>query len=402
MKHYIFMTFGLSGVGGGQCYVASKARYLESAGWHVEVFSEGDANNIKSCPIDYLNKFIPNMMPELGMALFRLPRWLVNRTLMQIKKRIGAISPQDTVFIESHDDITAFWGELLAKKIKARHFVYLLNEHFRGNNKYYEEKIDFFLFKFHRGEILGSAMSFNRLFDGYLKVSSNDVEALLINEDPVQDVQSAIVDNLTMYDYNICYIGRLVKPYVPNIISGVGEFAAKHADQIVHFVIVGDASTQRLLIENEKAKNNNLVITELGSLHPLPKSLFSHVDVVIAGSGSARCSVEEGALTIVADPESKQALGILGYDTNNSLYKDEDSVMTSFTDALERTLIDKVWQNIPFRYPSRVGVKECTDQNFKLMDKADKIKCYYDSRYICRGRKDYALSLKLIFNTIIN
>ena len=401
MKHYIFITYSILGVGGGQCYVAGKAKYLEQEGWHVVVISDGPQKGNRKCPIDYLDKFIPCLMPEVGIIPTTLTRLAVKLTLRKFQKLLGKISSGDEVIIESHDDRTALWGELLANRLNGRHFFYTLNERYRGENKYYEDRIDFYLFKYQRNEILSSAKTINRLFEGYLEVQENEIEALLIDEDPVQDVQNSIVDSIEKCDYNICYIGRAVKPYVPNIIEGVGEFASKHKEKNLQFVIVGDASSQKERLEAINSANDNLTITELGPLHPLPKSLFSKIDVVIAGSGSARCSVEEGTLTIVADPESKQALGLLGYDTNNSVYRDEDSIVTTFGQALNRALIDKVHLRMPFKYPAKMGVAECTMQNFRLMNKGDRNKVYYDEPKLLEGKKDYRLSLSLLLHSLL-
>lgn len=400
MKYYIFITYGIQGVGGGQCYVAGKAKYLESIGWKVFVFSEGYYRSPKDCPIDYLNKYKKYLLPELSYPLFCLPRLLTNSTLRSMKQMVGEVHDADEIVIESHDDLTALWGELLAKTLNGKHYIYTLNERYRGTDKFYEDKIDFYLFKFDRGEILSSPIILNRLFEGYRIVKDNEVEPLLIDEDPVQDVVNEKVENLKKYDFNICYIGRTVKPYFPNIVKGIGDFAKTQSSKTVQFVIVGDVDARREIIQNTKDQAPNIVVTELGTLHPLPRSLFSKVDVVIAGSGSARCSVEEGTLTIVADPESKSALGILGYDTNNSVYRDEDSVVTSFSEALNRVLINKVYQHMHFKYPHKLGVSECTKQNFRLMEKSDNNKLYYDERKLTAGTVNLRMLMCLVVQKI--
>ena len=129
MKKYIFLTFDISWVGGGQCYVASKARYLESQGWDVYVISAGNSRKTKKCPIDYLNRFIPYMQIELSVPPHILPKALVDIELRKLRKIIRSSDGKNEIIIESHNDIMALWGELLAKQLLARHFFWTANEH---------------------------------------------------------------------------------------------------------------------------------------------------------------------------------------------------------------------------------------------------------------------------------
>ena len=236
---------------------------------------------------------------------------------------ISTSDGKNEIIIESHNDIMALWGELLAKQLLARHFFWTANEQYRLPTQYYKEKIDLFLFKFDRKEIFGSCNTVNRLLEGFRIVTPDNFEGVLIDEDPVQDVVNDKVDNLKKYDWTICYIGRSNKPYMTNIISDVGLFASCHKDKSIQFVVVGDIGFHSEELKAIDNKNVNLIVTELGNLHPLPRILFKKVDVVIAGSGSARCSVYEGTLTILADPETGMSNGMLGYDTIDSVYKEK-------------------------------------------------------------------------------
>lgn len=399
MKTYIFLTFSLQNIGGGQCYLAAKAKYLESIGWRVVVFSDGNIRVKTSCPISYLNKFLPYKVMELNYQVYDLSKFLVNRGLNKMHKMLKDVSTNEEIIIETHTDKAALWGEMLAQKLDARHFYIAMYEHYRWPNHNFEKKIDFYMFKMDRGELLCSYRTANRLFEGFREYKEEDIERVIIDEAPVQDVDNPKVESIQKYDYNICYIGRTQKLYVPHIIRGIGEFASKHKDKKVQLLIVGEAEYLRELIDEVKSNVSNIIINEIGSLHPIPRSLYRKIDVVVAGSGSARCSVEEHALTIIADTESDKALGILGYDTNDSVFKTTDSVVTSYSDALERVLIKKVYKDMTFKYPSKMGVEECTKQNFYLMSKASKEKKYYDEKKLIEGEfnlqanKDYWLTL---------
>lgn len=399
MKTYIFLTFSLADVGGGQCYLAAKARYLETQGWKTIIISATDRKK-RNCPIDYLNKYLPYSVQELRYQIYELHPFLVKRGIDKILKNIGRINSNDDIIIESHTDRAVLWGEIVAKRLRARHIFIAMYEKYRMPNQNFTNKIEFYKFKMNRGELLCSSLTANRLFDGYQTYKKEDIEEVIIDEAPVQDVNNIKVDALHRYDYNICYIGRTQKSYVPHIIKGVGEFSGKHRDKQIQFVIVGQSELQRELIDTVKNNNKNLIVTEVGSLHPLPKTLYSKIDVVIAGSGSARCSAEEGAVTIIADTESDKSLGLLGYDTNESVYKTKDSVIISYSEALERVLIRKEHKTMPFIYPPPMGVAKCTAQNFKLISKAKKNLEYYDEKKIREGKLSPKANMLLIISTI--
>lgn len=395
MRVYIFLTFSLTDVGGGQCYLAAKAKYLETCGWKTIILSATN-NKRKKCPIDYLNQFLPFSIQELRHQVYDLHPLLVDYGLKKMIRLIGKTNSDDDIIIETHTDIAALWGELLAKRLKARHMYFALYEHYRNPQQNFLKKIDFYKFKMDRGELMCSYRTANRLFDGFRTYSEKEVERALTDEAPIQSVINPQVESLKRYDYNICYIGRTQKSYVPHIIRGIGEFSANHHDKQVQFVIVGQSELQRALIDKVIEENENLIITEVGSLHPLPRALYSKIDVVIAGSGSARCSVEEGAVVIIADTESDKSLGLLGYDTNDSIFRAKDSVIASYCEALERVLVRQEHKSMTYKYPPKMGVAECTAQNFELISKADKKLVYYDEDKIREGKLNLKANLLLI------
>ena len=387
MKKYIFVTFPITHAGGGQCYVAAKANYLESQGWSVSVFSSAVSRSIKRCVNPMLDKYMDGCIVSLFPPPSYYPVCMINRLLGKMYQIAGPKEEFEEIIVESHDSATALWGELLAEKYGARHYNFLLNEHFRGKGIYYEANMDFFLFKFQRKELLGNLTTFNRLFQGYRTVEKSEYPGeLRTDEAPIQDIPSPIVDDIIRKDWNICYIGRGTKPYVENIIIQVGDFASLYPDKSIQLLLVGDAECQRDTINRVKIEHKNLSIVELGFLHPLPLKLYDKVDVVIAGSGSARHSAEIGAITIVADTETKQSDGILGYETLNSIYKSSDSVSTTFTDALKRVLVDKVYLKMENKFPKRKGVEWYVQYCFKLFSQSEQKKEYYSYEKLTGGK----------------
>lgn len=384
------MTTSTKNAGGIQCYLAAKAKHLEENGWNVSVFCCASRSESIHCPIAFLEKYLEKgNITAMGVPPFLLPKFLVKRTLNRMVKSLGSIDPSEDCIIESHMDVDSQWGELLASRIGARHYNCLMPENYR-TGKTYEAKIEFYKFKFKRKELLGSISTFSRLFDGYLNVSESDFPAaVLIDESPIQDVYNEVVDKLERKDWNICYIGRGNKPYVANIIADTAKFAKQFPNKKIQLIFVTDnLITHKELVEQSLQISPNLSINNIGMLHPIPKMLYEKVDVVIAGSGSARHSCEEGAIVIVADPESNQSLGILGYETMNSLYRSNDSVLSDFCDALKRVLVHKDYLNMQNKWPEKMGVAKCTEHNFWLFSQSERKIEYYDENKLLKGRVD--------------
>ena len=396
MKRYIFLTENIKGAGGVQCYVAAKAKYLEEEGWKVTVLSSTTPTHNR-CVINSLDKYRGDAIFEIGLSPFQYPKWYQRRIINKILKVVGPVILEDRVIIESHNAATSQWGEIVASRFYARHYIYCMNEHYRGKGKHYEEKMNFYLFKYKRNEIIASRKAAERLFEGYCNVEEHNFpEQPIIDEAPIQDVEYPIVDSLQKMDWNICYLGRGNKPYVENIIKGIARFAGMHQDKRIQFVGVGDIEIHKMLIKKALDEHPNLKITEMGLLFPLPRKLYDKIDVFIAGAGSARHSAEEGALVIVADTETKLANGLLGYETLNATYKGDDSNVTTFEEALERVLVKRIQDKLTKRYPKRVDFKERMKQNFELFAKSERQKEYYPEDKIMEGKRDWKRFLAVV------
>ena len=78
----------------------------------------------------------------------------------------------ERVFIESQYDKSSLWGEFFAQRLGAKHICILTNEVFRREGLLYEKYMDFFIFKFKRGELLSDLL--DKLFDGYMKIGERE------------------------------------------------------------------------------------------------------------------------------------------------------------------------------------------------------------------------------------
>lgn len=400
MKHYILLSL-ITGSGGVQCYVAAKAKYLEEQGWHVVVISNNEPRTKEKCLIESLNKYLPNGNPYVGLHPCNLPRFMVNKAIKRFLDVIGPVNPEEETIVESWDSPSALWGEMIASRIHGRHMFWTANEQYRkyGEPVYmcYEEKIDFYMYKMDRGEVFTVVKAANRLFEGYRTYQNGDFTESIITEDPIQDVECPVIYSIKKKDWNVCYIGRSIKPYVPNIFKGVSKFAANHPEKEIQFIIVGEVTSNHEILDSIR-DIENLNIVELGDLFPLPRCLYSKVDVVIAGSGSARHSADEGALVITADSLLENSHGLLGYDTNESVHKDDDSqglgLDITFDEALERALVAQTWKSQVNKWVKSPGIVECTNIQFNIIKNAAPELVYYDENKLLEGRVDYAFLIK--------
>ena len=375
-------------MGGIQTYTAAKAKYLRQIGWEVEIFYDDIKKNISQ--FEEFNNYLEGSFPEFSIQPAKCPGSVVEATVKKAMKFIGDYKEYETIIVESHDDRTSQWGELIARAAGAKHIIILLNEFYRGPQKCYADKIDFYKFKFRRKEILSGFTTLQRLFDGYLEIKETDVNLFKMNESPVQDVYNPKVKAIERVDFNICYLGRSTKTYVSNVLLGVKEFAINHKDKKIQFILVCNSNLIRTSIDQIFKGIDNLFVHEMGELVPIPKELYKKVDVVIAGSGCARCSADAGALTIVAETEYCEATGILGIDTQESVYWDGKSVRMPFAIALEKVLIDRAYEGQKIYY-SDLSVEECVKDNFEAISRTEQTVKYYDTKKLLKGKKIFYL-----------
>lgn len=390
---YILVTGDIHPIGGMQLLSAGVAEVMEKKGWEVYIFFPSHTKG--NCALPYLNKFNDGGFCELTLPPYkwmaRTRRYVIDR-MCQI---IGEVHEGEEIIIESHSDRTSQWGELLAQRLNAKHMLFLCNETYRGKDKFYLENLDYYDFKHKRKEVAGEMDDIlYKLFEGYKRVENDELYIFKYDENPVRDVKDNRVSSIKKYDYNICYIGRVEKGYVPNIVKGIAKFAKDNKKKSIQFVIVGDTSSQKKLLDESFKDINNLIVTELGNVVPIPKELFTKVDVVIAGSGSAKCAAYEGVYTIVADASNFLANGVLGYDTNDELYH-SNVIQMSFDEALANVLIEKKYDNMKCILPPYMGPKECVEYNFKLIKNSVQTKEFYPEKKLCMPKTNYIDAAKM-------
>lgn len=378
---FIFFDVGFNDVAGMQMYTAGKVRYLEEKGWEVHVCSAAPLINGRFL-IDSLTKYLKanGRWDFLKTPPYKMRKSDQNNILNFMIEHLKLKDYKNCeIIIESHLASNACWAELLAYRIKARHFTVAQHEDFSVD--VYMENLDFFYFKWKRNEIIATNSFLARLFNGYKNVNKLliDVPSSVREQDPIIDVEFKDIDKLEVLDWNICYFGRTNKIYLPAIIEGIGELAQRYPEKQIHFMIIGYGLDRLELMKKTFNGITNIKVTIFGIMCPVPKILFSKFDVVLAGSGSARYAANEGVLTIVANAEGDNTPGVLGYDTKSTLYGTTEKNITYF-EALENVLVKKLYENRNYDMPKVLPASYSYDNFWLVVKNAAQTKEYYNEK----------------------
>lgn len=130
-------------------YTAGKARYLQNRGWQVVVFCNYFSKDHADIP--YLNQYLkPNRaMDFINTPPYKFKSYEQEFCLNFMFQQLNISNPNEyEILIESHADVQAYWAELLASVLGARHFFVACNEVYRKYpGRFYEDNLDFFLFQ---------------------------------------------------------------------------------------------------------------------------------------------------------------------------------------------------------------------------------------------------------------
>ncbi len=341
MKKYVFITFAVPGIGGTQIYVRNKLLYLQRKGWDVSVISTEPGDDIF---VKELRPYANSIMPEL----------MDNPYLYSSKKRekilekmVGYIGEwdKDTV-IETNFFQVTLWGELLAKKLGIRHFVFLIQEEYRNLPKSY---LEYYSFKYDRGELaVNTRYALPQLFSGFREIKDSEQGFLSAEcSNTIEDCESEYDEAVTDADYHIASIGRVNKPFVNKMAEDVASFAREHSDKSFRLVFFGGSPYQedhkKIYEIANKADNLSVYIT--GPIFPIPKSLLDNMDVFVSSAGAATTSHNAGYLTIAIDANDFDPIGILGYTTNETIHRGVSENVKTTQELLNEILIQNKYSH---------------------------------------------------------
>lgn len=343
MKKYVIFTGTVSGMGGGQMYTYNKQKYVQEMGYSPWIFvNRSDKLWITGFDESHIFTY---------EALSILPYLFSEKQVeKQVKLLLSNIqySTDDEVVVESHTPIMALWAEIFAQKCDGRHLAFMIDEKYQIPHNY----IDFFDFKLKRKELAGNAQStVARIFEGYKEiVDSADYQLSPTCNNVVDDVHNSVVDALDKNTLTIACIGRLDKPYVPDLLEEFMKFAAEHKNERIQYVFIGgsdDKRKHRKIVQAFRGfKNVNCVVT--GYLFPIPETLFEKVDIFIGAAGSASISWKYDVPTIALDINDYKPIGVLGYTAYKTLYREKEAEF-SVSELLDLIIYHDYLQNMEYR-----------------------------------------------------
>ena len=348
MQKYVFFTNSMGGYSGGPSYVCNKLKYLREYGWDVAVFdSTGDGN--AKIELKVFKEFESNRYQELYYYPQLLRESRRERVIAEIIEKIGTF---EEIVIESDGPQIAIWGEIIAKRIGAKHIVFILSENLIIDN---QSLYEYLKFKANRNEMFSiSVNAYKKLmskFETAIDAENHYLSAL--TNVPIEDVVCEELSQLGKSKFTIGHLGRY-KSYFKYMFQNVADFARLHQNEAIDFVLLGvDSVSQEL----QDILPFNLYLKCISSRRPIPKRFYDITDVVIATAGCAGASFRNGAKVISMDVFNNNPLGVLGYDTiDTNIRSNNNHYNLSLSETLENVLVKKKYEGNPiYTFPKGRG-----------------------------------------------
>ncbi len=306
-KTYVIICGFADVVAGGPIYYANKIKYMEHLGWKVIVIPTHKGEKVY---IQNMKRFWGTYVP----FILDTPNEYNKRQREKLTDFLVHFIPQNSYYtiIETGTDYTNFWGEVLAKRINARHIVIFLDEDTpRINHK----NIDFYKFKYSRHEMACISQSMmQKFFQGYLNLDINDCYGLpCCCSNSIDDYDNPLIKKLPHGDYNIGYIGRLEKNIVNTIVQGFIEFANAYQKKTIAITFFGGAFESKTIEQLSCLFSSipNIKIYITGYLYPLPYNMLKTMDLFVSGAGSATTAFKAGVVSIKVSCINNSVLGIV-------------------------------------------------------------------------------------------
>lgn len=376
MKKYIFLTYAVTGIGGTQIYLRNKINFLQSRGWQIFVFATESANADNKVYIKELEPFVEWITPDLIKNPFILTRKERESILNRLEQGIGKA---DEIVIESNYVQVTLWGEILAQRLEAKHFIFFIQEDYRLNIPQY---IEFYKFKYLRGELAANTdHALAHLFDNVLQINaSNNCHLPATCSNSIEDCETNLCDVIKSGYYHIGSLGRINKPFVLPTLVSIGDFAKTHpADkfQVIYFGYASDPLYQTQL-EEVADKVDNLEIFVTGPIYPVPLSMLKKMDVFISSSGSATATSKCGFLTIAIDGQDLEPIGFVGINTHETLHRANSDEKIKLKDLLEEALYEKKNEKTQINCDLEVDMAEKFSPHLDFIEMSSHVKEYYE------------------------
>lgn len=328
MKTYIFLIAIAGYISGGNIYYRNKIKYLKEHNWNVVVFPIYDGKIYINGLEEYAGKaysFLDDFPNEYSKK---------DRDI-RLQKMACEVPDSDEIIIETGSDYTAYWGELLAKKLGARHFHFLLDE---KNPRITREVFPFYEFKYKRHELACiTAQTMKKYFDGYMDVK-NAYFLKAVCSNSTENFDSPITDKIPKNEYMLGYIGRPSKSFFKPVLKGVIAFADEVYPKRVTFTIFGGDNSEVIKGIEEECKNqNNIDLFITGYMFPFPeKAILAH-NLFISGAGSRYASANLGVPTVSMDVYNNRPIDMVV--RNDQPFTSEEYDGKTVLDYIKQVLI---------------------------------------------------------------
>lgn len=316
MKKYVMITNGISGYGGGKLYIRNKKTFMESQGWKVYVFSAWN----KEVKIPELEPYVDIGFEEIVQPVSKYSKQFVNSKLDYMSDIIGGF---EECVIESSEITCATWGELLAKKLQAKHIIFLIVEGVEHESVRYRQ---FGEFKLKRGEFRAchnsTVMQFFEKGKYSLEESKKYYLTAPITYGTYCNERSEFEELIDSSKLVLCVFSRLDKPFVKTVFLELKKYFEHNLKVKTQILVIGTGN--RFTDVDIKSMFQGLTNVELiftGHLQPVPAGLLQKTDIIFATAGCATMARLCKCVVASIDVEDHGVIGIAGVNTDNTTYR---------------------------------------------------------------------------------
>lgn len=382
MKKYVFITARISNMGGAENYLCCKKHWLEQNGWDVIVI------HYRSGPV--LLPWFDN--GTIHMECIKYPVYYYNRRkaeiiLRQLESVINDKEYEEVVIESTIVDIST-WGEGVASRIQAKHVLYSLQEENLIQNESIKE---YMRFKCSRNEVRCINKKSAKFLLDSANIANIGPDAIVLsayNVSPVADYGYDLCATIETKskDYVIGSVGRLDKPYVIPMVKAIVDYVQKDTNhQYILLLIGGGDDRFGALDKIEKLCTGigNLHLYTTGYIYPIPLKLFRLCNIMISSSGSANVCREQGIPTISMDALDGMPIGVVGYTTENRLYRENEPILplSWYLDAVLKRKEYSITSPIPSKEPDYCRHLEFIENSSHVNSYYDMFKIKWDTKY---------------------
>jgi hypothetical protein len=369
MKNYLVIIHDYTGIGGAQLYAIRRANHLIEQGYsvsflvsHFDDSKIGKPRDVKVFFSKYLN------VPTISLSKSILTQ--------EVENFVSSFKDIDNLVIETFSTEASTWGEIFAQSLGFKHIIYCLGEPYLDQFRY-KYFLDFFLFKYHRGELLGlSDCSLNIILGKHFQSSKNYFVNISFDASEIQGKTSPeFLDSVNLDSFRIGTLSRLEKEYVTVFVEQVIKLAQKYTDTKFSLLVCGEGVIEGLKAVDfiEKYSNSadrpiNLEFFFPGYTFPVGKDFFETLDVFVGMGTAAVSSISQSCATICVDPRVNKSIGTFGVQTSNFAYS-IDNRHYDIQTSIEELFIDGNKLNIAKINGYKLFVKEF--ENKSCMKKID-------------------------------